>query len=534
MKKLSLLDNLINYSHSDYYPFHMPGHKRTPLGFPDPWSIDITEIDGFDNLHHAEGILKDLQEQAARLFGARRSFCLVNGSTCGILTAISACVKPGGRLLMARNCHKSAYHGVYLRNITPVYVMPEATDFGIMGSLSPDTVARALEEHPDVQAVLVVSPTYDGVVSDIDRIAQIAHVHGIPLIVDEAHGAHLPLAGKFPAPASAEDTVCSLESAGSGADSIYFPASALACGADIVIHSLHKTLPAFTQTALLHINSDLVDETAIRRFLGIYQSSSPSYLLMASMDQCFHLLEEDGQQLFAALRQQLWDFYRKCDTLTGIRLFSGAKEEGCFAQDPSKLLISAEGLGLSGQALYHILLENYHLQFEMASGHYALALASLMDRPEGFSRLFDALAELDKGCNIAIRKQNTDLAENHPRQNIPYQQSLPSQQSLTSRQSLPSQQSLPSRQSLPYQLPRQAMTISEALEQPGTAIRLEDSAGAVSQEYLYLYPPGIPLLAPGERIDARLLADILSLKKTGLPLEGLSDMTNTMIRVVKG
>ena len=197
-KDQSLLESLTSYSHSDFYPFHMPGHKRAPLDFPNPWSIDITEIDGFDNLHHAEGILKDLQEQAARLFGARQSFCLVNGSTCGILAAVSACVKPGGKLLMSRNCHKSAYHAVYLRNITPIYVMPQMTDFGIMGSLSPDTVAHALEEHPDIQAVLVVSPTYDGIVSDMESIAEIVHAHGLPLIVDEAHGAHFRYSSYFP------------------------------------------------------------------------------------------------------------------------------------------------------------------------------------------------------------------------------------------------------------------------------------------------------------------------------------------------
>lgn len=481
----SLLESLTSYSCSDYYPFHMPGHKRAPLDFPNPWSIDITEIDGFDNLHHAGGILKDLQERAARLFGARQSFCLVNGSTCGILSAISACVKPGGKLLMSRNCHKSAYHAVYLRNITPVYAMPEMTGFGIMGSLSPDTVDHALKEYPDIQAVLVVSPTYDGVVSDIQSIAKIAHKHGIPLIVDEAHGAHLPLTDRLPAPLPGESP-------------IRFPKSALTGGADIVIHSLHKTLPAFTQTALLHVNSDLVDVTAVRQFLGIYQSSSPSYLLMASMDQCFQFLVEHGQQQFETFRRQLWDFYKKCDTLTNIRLFSGTGKKNCFAFDPSKLLLSAEALGLSGQELYHILLEKYHLQCEMASGHYALALTSLMDRPEGFSRLFDALSELDRCGEDSFGAENT-----------------------------------PDRPDALSRLPQQVMTIFEAMSAPGTAVRLEDSAGAVSREYLYLYPPGIPLLAPGERIDAQLLADILSFKKNGLPLEGLADMTNTRIWVVQ-
>ncbi len=503
--KSSLLDNLTAYSRSDYYPFHMPGHKRAQLSFPNPWSVDITEIDGFDNLHHANGILQELQERAAKLFGAKRSFCLVNGSTCGILAAISACVKPGGKLLLSRNCHKSAYHGIYLRNLTPVYVMPEMTDFGIMGSLSPKAVALALEAQPDIQAVLVVSPTYDGVVSDIRSIAEIAHKHNIPLIVDEAHGAHLPLIAREPIPSSP--------------DGYLFPPSALSCGADIVIHSLHKTLPSFTQTALLHVNSDLVDNSVLQRFLGIYQSSSPSYLLMASMDQCFQIIESQGSQLFSDFHRQLMDFYEVTSRLTHIRLFTGANEKNCFAHDPSKLLISAEALGLSGQELYRILLEKYHLQLEMASGHYVLALTSLMDRPEGFRRLYHALAEIE-------RQQGTlDLAAKDAPTNCNTAANHNTTTGMISSTRFLSHQEL-------YRLPKQVMTISDALERPGTAIALTEAAGFVSQEYLYLYPPGIPLLAPGEEIDETLLRHVKQIKAADLPLEGLADQTNTQITVV--
>lgn len=476
----SLLQQLTAYSKSDYYPFHMPGHKRASLDFPNPWSIDITEIEGFDNLHHAEGILKELQEEAARLFGAEKSFCLVNGSTCGLLSAVSACVRPGGTLLMSRNCHKAVYHGVYLRSITPVYMMPELTDFGIMGSLSPETVAQALKEHPDAQAVLVVSPTYDGVVSDIKAIARIAHSHGLPLIVDEAHGAHFPLTEEF-------------------------PCSALSCGADIVIQSLHKTLPAFTQTAVLHLNSSLVDEALIRRFLGIYQSSSPSYLLMASISRCMEILQQEGAQLFAALRKNLNAFYDDCRSLSHIHVFTRkeSKLSGCFDWDDSKILISAADLGLSGQALYDILLERFHIQPEMASGHYVLALASLLDRKEGFLRLSEALHALDLPEEIAPApindsKKNADI--------------------INSREL--------------YQLPVQVMNIAEALELPGRTVTLADSVGAVSREYIYLYPPGIPLLAPGEQISEALFSNISRIKAAGLHLEGLTDMTNTRINIV--
>lgn len=496
-----LLYNLTEYSHTDYYPFHMPGHKRALLEFPNPWSIDITEIEGFDNLHHAEGILEELQQETARLFGAEKSFCLVNGSTCGILSAVSACVKPGGKLLMSRNCHKSVYHAVYLRNITPIYVMPEMTEFGIMGSLSPETVKQALKEQPDIDAVLVVSPTYDGVVSDIRSIAEIAHAQGIPLIVDEAHGAHLPFCQNLSAlitnslpteqPRSVRIHRC-------------FPDSALACGADVVIQSLHKTLPSFTQTALLHLNSSLVEESEIRRFLSIYQSSSPSYLLMASIDQCMQIIQKDGQKLLTGLRINLEDFYKKCSSLKSIQVFREQEKNtpALFDRDDSKILISAAASGMSGQKLYNILLEQYHLQLEMASGHYALALTSLMDRAEGFDRLFAALQQIDRMLSSNSRSDSVRAANMRN----------------TCREL--------------YRIPQQTMTIAEAFEHPSATMLLEDAAGAVSREYIYLYPPGIPLVAPGEVIDTSLIENIQRIKEAGLKPEGLSDFTNTRINVV--
>lgn len=475
----SLLQQISDYSETDHYPFHMPGHKRAALDFPNPWSVDITEIEGFDNLHHAEGILKELQEEAARLFGAKESFLLVNGSTCGLLSAVSACVKRGGKLLMSRNCHRSVYHGVYLRDITPVYVMPEMTDFGIMGSLPPEAVARALKEQPDIEAALVVSPTYDGVVSDIRQIADICHRQGIPLIVDEAHGAHFPFSEQF-------------------------PASALKSGADVVVQSLHKTLPSFTQTALLHICSKRISTDDLRWFLRIYQSSSPSYLLMASMEQCMQIIRQEGPKRFTQFHRLLHSFYDRCRALRSIRLFAKEGPDCCFDYDYSKILISATSLGLSGQELYQILLNKYHLQMEMVSGHYVLALTSLMDRAEGFDRLAEALFNLEEGNAF---HQSGGITKTIEKADIISNSDL-------------------------YQIPEQTMTITRALELPGRAVPLEASEGATSREFIYLYPPGIPLLAPGEQIEHRLLKTVLQMRQAGLPLEGLSDMTNMRINIV--
>ena len=225
------------------------------------------------------------------------------------------------------------------------------------------------------------------------------------------------------------------------------------------------------------------------------------------MDQCFQILESRGNQLFSDLYRQLTGFYEACRSLTHIRLFTGADEENCFAHDPSKLVISAEALGLSGQKLHDILLHRYHLQLEMAAGHYALALTSLMDRPEGFERLFSALQEIEQQYYL----QDQYAQAVHVDTNI-------AAGTILSRAG-----------SAWYRIPQQKMTIAQALEQPGHTLKLEDAMGAVSQEYMYLYPPGIPLLAPGEVIDELLLEHINQIKCAGLTLEGLFDPTNTHI-----
>ena len=263
-----LYDKLMAYSISGHYGFHMPGHKRNTalLGTGLPYGLDITEIDGFDDLHHARGIIREGQECAAKLYHADESHYLVNGSTVGLLSAILGSTRPGDRVIIARNCHKSVYNAIFLNDLKPVYIYPDmipGTD--ICGPVSAAQAAALIREYPDAKAVIITSPTYDGIVSDVAAIAEEAHKNGIPLILDEAHGAHF---GFHP----------------------YFPKNGNQLGADLVIHSLHKTMPSLTQTALLHMNGELADRDNVRRYLHMLQSSSPSYILMASIDQCIRLI----------------------------------------------------------------------------------------------------------------------------------------------------------------------------------------------------------------------------------------------------
>lgn len=463
------------------YPFHMPGHKRNPesvdMDLPLKW--DITEIDGFDNLHHAEGILRASQERAAKLFKAEETLYSVNGSTAALLSAISASVKRGGQILVARNCHKAVYHGIYLRDLEPVYVFPEMDkETGINSSVSPEAIQELLEKHPKVEATLITSPTYDGVVSDVKRIAEICHQRGIPLIVDEAHGAHF----------------CFSE---------YFPESAVKLEADVVIQSVHKTLPSMTQTALLHRCSNLVDGEKLRQFMGIYQTSSPSYVLMASIDACVDKLEKDGENMFKTFTENLEAARIRLAACEHIMLVPPERilETGAFDYDRSKLLISTVGSSLNGHELGEILRKEFHLEMEMEAERYVLALTAVGDRKEGFDRLCEAIEEID-------RREEEPLLEECSGSCI-------------------------SRALLQDQPPLVRLRIADAMDWEQEACPLLKSEGRISGEFAYLYPPGVPILVPGEEITGHLIQNMRRYREQGLSLQGMKDVTSETIHVVK-
>ena len=474
---MNLYDRLLQYQSSEMYPFHMPGHKRRKDDFANPFLIDITEIEGFDNLHHAEGILKDAQDRAAALYHSEETYFLVNGSTCGILAAVSACTARGGKILMARNCHKAAYHAAYLRGLDIEYLYPEKEDiFGINGGIHEDIVEKALEEFQDIQAVMITSPTYDGVVSNVEKIAQIVHRKGIPLIVDEAHGAHFGFHE-------------------------YFPKSSVEMGADLVIHSLHKTLPSLTQTALLHVNGNRVDRECLRKFLDIYQTSSPSYVFMAGMDSCVCLLEKRGGELFESLRRNLEVFYKQTESLGCIYLANHGLmgKSGIHDFDRSKLVISARNAGFTGNQLANLLRNRYHLELEMAGGSYGLALTSISDTEEGFLRLSEALKEIDACLENKIEK-NTEKS------------------TLTIEDIVIKNEVW--------------CRIHEALESPGESVLLEKAEGKICREFVYLYPPGIPMLVPGEIISREVLGKIRRLVREGYSVQGMADYSAEHIQVM--
>ena len=498
-KQPGLLERLTEYAGSDAYPFHMPGHKRReipdgiPGGFPDPYGIDITEIDGFDNLHHAEVILKDAMETVAAIYGADRSWYLVNGSTCGILSAVFAATENGGKILTARNCHKAVYHAICLNRLEAEYLYPEEiTEFRINGGIRAEDVRKALEKDAmrcagnsgdvrgkitKIQAVLITSPTYEGVVSDIRAITDAAHEYGIPLIVDEAHGAHLEYADQCHS----------------------FPKSALEYGADIVIQSLHKTLPCFTQTAILHVKGKLVDQDRISRYLSMFQTSSPSYLFMAGMERCIRYMDGDGRNEMIRYEKRLERFMERMEGLQVLEVLDReicGKYRTVAGWDPSKIVVSTmRAEDFHGEELAETLRRKYHLEMEMTAPEYVIAMTSLMDTEEGFERLGTALLEIDG----ALRRRTESGRKEKAASETP--------------EGLESKLSHPVRR----------MLICEAMDADTERTAFQDTVGKVSAEFVYLYPPGIPIIAPGEVFTDAIVEKIMAYKAAGLLVQGPAD-----------
>ena len=441
----ALLDALKDYAAHGRIPMHMPGHKRNTDRFPALAAlgagIDITEIDGFDNLHGAEGILADAQSRAAALWGSDRSYFLINGSSCGILAGIRALTRRGDAVLVSRNAHSSVYHAIELCGLRPVFLLPPLdAGTGICLSAPPEAVEAALDAHPELRLVILTSPTYEGVVSDVAAIAAAAHRHGVPLLVDGAHGAHFSL---HPA----------------------FPASAISCGADIAVASLHKTLPSLTQTAVLHVRGPRVDASRLAHQLAVFETSSPSYLFLASMDECVRALRERPEILDAwAARLAAFDARLAAAQRLRVLFHDGRPIPGVFAHDPSKLF--AVSPAPDGAALAKHL-RACGIEPEMVAPCGVLLMTGAGDTAEAMERTADALLAADFPGS----------AEDAP--GVP-----------------------------PgiFGMPQLVLLPEEALERPWEYVSPAAAPGRIAAEYIWAYPPGIPLVVPGERIPAHLPA----------------------------
>ncbi|MGN0501911.1 MAG: aminotransferase class I/II-fold pyridoxal phosphate-dependent enzyme [Ruminococcus sp.] len=439
-----LYDKLKSYNESGIYPFHMPGHKRNDVANDGllPYSIDLTEIDGFDNLHNACGCIREVENKAENLYCVNHAFLLVNGATGGILSSIRAMTNFGDKIIVARNCHKSVYNAIELCGLNPEYILPDYDEkYGVFTSVSPQKLELLLTKNPETKLVIITSSTYEGVVSDIKSISDICHRYGAMLFVDEAHGAHFPFSEKF-------------------------PSEAVKCGADVAVVSLHKTLPSLTQTALLiSDNSELSEK--LQENLSVFETSSPSYILMSAIEKCLDFIS-DNKADFEAYTNRLLDFYNDTKSLKKLSILYNDKSflENCFDYDFGKILISTARTNISGTELAKILREKYKIEMEMSYTDYLIAMTSVCDTDEGFSRLKKALFEID---NSLTKKEKTNDKYNFS------------------------------------EIPERSFNSFQKNNFNSEKILLKKAQGRVSLEYIWAYPPGIPLIVPGEVITDKLI-----------------------------
>lgn len=479
MEQVPIIDQLVKLNKQQVVSFHMPGHKNGFIYDRIPYknfkalalNLDTTEIPGTDNLHHPQGVIEKAQRRASEVFGSEETFFLVNGSTSGIYSMIMAVTNPGDKVIINRNAHQSVIHGLLLGDCTPVYVYPQMdVHQGIALGVSPKAIEEALLAYPEAKAVLITYPTYYGIASDLKKIAEIVHKYDKILLVDEAHGSHFALSPKL-------------------------PPTALECGADMVVQSTHKTLPALTQSSMLHVQGNRADREKLRFMLRLHQSSSPSYLLLASLDLASMICQTQGKDLMEALLQNIEWFLKQVRGIEGITLLnqSNKGKDNIYAIDPTRLWISLDQLHLTGCRVHGLLRQKYFIQMELANLYGVLAITAIGNQRHDFERLSHALMQISK-------KGGSRRIEEFP----PYT----------------------------YRVPRQVYTPREAIYRRKRTVALKESDGQISGSTIVPYPPGIPMLVPGEQINQEMIDHIQRLLLEGMEVLGLRNNKELLIDVI--
>lgn len=480
-KHMPLLDALMRHSRLHHTGLHVPGHKSgrglLPAAaiFRELLSIDLTEITGLDDLHHPEGAIREAQQLAAACFGADETFFLVNGSTVGNLAAILSLCEPGDMLIVQRNVHKSVIHGLMLAGAKAVFLSPRSDSAsGLPSGVEPEQVELALQRYPEAKGVLITNPNYYGMGVDVRKLAQLTHAYGKPLLVDEAHGAHY---GFHPD----------------------LPESALTCGADLVVQSTHKMLTAMTMGAMLHIRGGLIDRERVGTYLAMLQSSSPSYPIMASLDASRCLLQTEGEHWLDRGMKAVERVETQLGQWPWFRVIPRKPTAAYETKDPFKVAISDATALLSGFQLRDQL-ERLGVMTEMADPRHVLLVFSLASETKDADRLANALGHIASELGLAGRRLSDSAVK---ATEISHWQSAVSAP-------------------VPFQ-----MNLSTATEQ----VALSEAVGAVAGEMVIPYPPGIPVLYPGETITERIVQDLQAMASKGARFQGAADPQFRTIRV---
>ncbi|HBM75599.1 MAG TPA: arginine decarboxylase [Clostridiaceae bacterium] len=482
INRTPLYDGLVNYVRENNVSFHMPGHKdgrgfsnitERPDFKDNILSIDQTEVPGLDNLHLPEGIIQEAQEYAARAFRSDYTYFLVNGTTCGVYSMILGVTNHGDKIIVPRNSHRSVAGALILGGLWPVYYEPEVDIAkGIAVSVSPQKIEKAIVENPDAKAVLVTNPTFYGTCSDIEAIAQIVHKHNMVLLVDEAHGAHLPFSKKL-------------------------PLNAMDAGADICAQSAHKTLSALTQSSMLHVRKGRVDIEKIEFMLRLTQTTSPSYILMASLDLARFQMEEHGEEMLDNLLNMVDDFRDRVNEIPYIYCFGreiiGQHSVADF--DPTKVTINFKDFGIAGTKIENILRRRYKIQVELSDLYNVLAIGTIADKKEDYERLYDAIYDIS--VKYSSEREVKDLPQ------------------------------------IIWRMPYQALSPREAVYEPMEMVDFKSSEGRISADIIAPYPPGIPVILPGEIITSDIINNVLEVKESGIKINGPRDKKLETIAVIK-
>ena len=453
----------------DVISFHVPGHKMgkiydrlgyTPI-IEKMYKMDTTEIIGTDNLHSPEGIIKESQKRASKVFKSDNTYYMVNGSTSGIQASIMASCNPGDKLIVNRDCHLSVINGCILGDINPVYINADISkDNNIVNGVILEDAIEVINKNLDAKAILLTYPTYYGITYDLKTICDYAHSKNIIVIVDEAHGAHLGLSDEL-------------------------PKTALEQGADLVIQSTHKTLPAFTQASMIHTQGNRVNRSRLLSMLRFVQSSSPSYTLMVSLELAVDIYETKGKELMMELLLNINKFKENIKDNELIRVYN--------EYDKTKIFVESKNIGLIGYELEEILRKEYNIQVELSNYYGVLLICTIGNDDKDFKKLEMALKNIYDSYNI---KENIKEVE------------------------------------YPNIIPKKALSPREAFYKSKKSVKIYDSIGKISGEYIIPYPPGISLLSPGEIITKDVIDYVLLCNKKGMHVNGIKDSNLEFIEII--
>jgi len=472
-----LFDAVRKYIDDDVIPFHVPGHKQGRglqelVGYIGEKALrmDVNGMEDLDFANNPAGVILEAQKLMADAYGAEDAYFLVNGTTSGVQTMILSACDPGSRIIIPRNAHRSTVGGIILSGAMPVYVTPEINrDLGITMGISAEKVREAIRKNPHARAVFIINPTYYGMASDIKSIIRTAHMHDIPVIADEAHGAHMMFRDDF-------------------------PLTAMEAGADMSAVSVHKTAGSLTQSSVLLSGDALIPKERIRQSLSLTFTSSASYLLMCSLDIARKQLATKGAELLGkALGLARWA-RDEINRIPGFYAFGRelAGQDGCFDFDETKLGINVKQTGYTGYQVEALLRDRFNIQVEMSDLYNILAIVSIGDREEDVTALVNALRQLSPGRTGSKAPKDFEIPES----------------------------------------PEMIVTPRDAFYNSKKTVRLEESAGEIAGEMVMAYPPGIPVICLGERITRDVIDYIMLLKQEKCALQGTYDPAADYIRVL--